>query len=241
MTRRPAVDRVLVIAAAAFVVFSVARAVAGMAVVPFELHRLYAAESGSASLSEIVTETTTETVGDDDLGFRLFMSWWGYRRKPWIVADDYLDVLSKRPLGKTLGCVLGESVRRELNDGVRFTKVIMPADANRLVGSDTAADFVKADGTRTVIKMSNPSGDFTWLTRVPSEKREYDPVLTTAQVDEIAARTELVEMARKVRLARPPEGASGEWVLAVWVPPDGRGGRVFYLIPAELSPVGVSP
>lgn len=163
------------------------------------------------------------------------ISWWGLRPVPYRVGGRYLDVASVHNPARSLGSVIGVITEQLRSAGVSITRVVVPADRARLYGQEPGLAIVNVDGVEDRTTWRPLANDASEFTDVPVVKRDFDPVLTKSQYEQVLAKTHLIRRTSSVYVGTAEAGESGTWVVLARETPTGRR---FLIVPIEVSPLG---
>ena len=221
---RPAIDTAILVVVVVCLVIAVARITLVAATVPYAVYLNQQPAQAKKSIAVRVARSWP------------FESWWSDRRIPYREGGDYLGVLSHHSAARTLGSAIGVLVERARNEGVVIARVIVPTDSEALYGEESGTPMTRADGTEFRSFWAPPAHDAARFTDVPVDEGDYDPVLTSVQLAQLEAQTDLVERANAVYVGAPRAESSGTWI--VYVREGKAGRREFLLVPVELGPAG---
>ena len=237
MRLRRVIDAAFAVAALACVVAGFSTAVRGLSPFAGWYREAYAKALASPDPERPAISRAAADAYDKLREDERFLAWWGDRHVPWLARGGYMAVLLTRPINNTLGATLGDLVLEEKDDGVRVTSVVMPRDFGVMLGTDQAAQWTRADGTKVAVKMAHPGRAFTRLSKVPVTLRDYDAMLSDSELKALKAKTRFERGMKLVWLAEPDGRISGQWVLMAREIPQTDLHREFYLMPIESARV----
>lgn len=237
-SRRPA-DRVMLVAVTVIFAVAVVRLVIAFVALPYVAYS-YVQEQNEPD--EALTPATTAGASEETTvthawyePISLVDSWWGHRRFPRREGGDFIGVLSRQSTARSVGVATGVLVEEGRAEGMRIDRVYVPKNRARLYGEDGGTSFTQTDGTEYVVTWASFKRDIHYFSTVKVKKKEYDPLLTEAQYEQIAEETDLTERSNHYFMGEPVEGGSGTWILHAR-----QNGlvREYLLIPIEVSPAG---
>lgn len=231
MRNRRVIDKAIVGVAVACLAIAVARVTLAIVEVPIIL---YAAHREAAVAPPGEPPSQALPLADRFAESRPFVSWWGHRRAPVIIGGDYLQVISSTSRFRTVGVAVGVIGRELREGGARIDRILLPSDRARLYGRQPGIRFTRGDGTKFRNNWPTAAQDASYFSDIPVTTTAYDPLISAAQVDALAARTKLRRRTKAVFVASPVPGGSGSWILLA---SNGKPRR-YYFVPLELSPVG---
>lgn len=228
LLRRPPADIAFVAVVALSLLIAVVRIVVVGATIPSvasaHAAAVAAAKSSGASVpaSETVYTRLTETPQ--------WISWWGGRIDPFRQGGDYLGVISHASAARTIGSAIGVTIERFDAKGVRVDRVLVPRDETALFGRPPGAEFTRPDGS-TFLSVWAPVARYVqYLSDIPAETRDYDPVLTDSDFRALQGLTKLKLQSKAFYSGQPLDDGSGTWILASRAVLDRR---EFFLLPLE--------
>ncbi len=226
---RRGIDNIMLLAVVACLAIALVRLAIVVAVIPYAVY----VDARETARAEAAGQPAPDASIMDRIEHSPAGSWWS-RTPPLRGGGDYLRAASRHSAIRTVGIYTGVLVERERAAGAKITRVLLPKDTQALYGAESGTLMTRPDGTTFRTKWASPKRDMRYFTDARVDEVEYQPLLTVAQSQQLAARTKLSEVSKSYLVGEPAENGSGTWILLARQ----TDRREFMLVPIESSPVG---